>query len=90
MFADTQAEHPLRRPVNIAPQQLAQALQILASDRDVQLVYRSELVGDRRTPGVDGLFTFDEALTRLLAGSGLRYSYLDNNAVTLVREEGSQ
>jgi hypothetical protein len=70
--------------VRIAAQALAPALQILASERDVQVIYRSELVGDQRTAGVDGNFTFDEALTRLLNGTGLTYLYLADRAITLV------
>jgi hypothetical protein len=47
-------------------------------------VYRSELVGQRFTSGVDGNLTFDEALTKLLNGSGLTFIYLDPRAITLV------
>lgn len=81
------AEPTTRRPTRIAPQELALALQQLAKDRDVQLVYRSELVADRRTDGASGVLTLDEALIQLLRGSGLVYRYLGAGAVTLVREE---
>lgn len=73
-----------RLPVKIAPQPLAPALQILARDSDVQVVYRSELVGGQRTGGVEGNFTFEEALTRLLNGTGLTYQYLADRAITIV------
>lgn len=80
-------ESTTRRPTRIAPQELALALQTLAKERDVQLVYRSELVADRRTDGASGSLTLNEALSQLLRGSGLVYRYLDECAVTLVREE---
>ena len=73
-----------RQPIRIAPQPLAPALQILAREREFQVVYRSELVGNRRTRGVDGNLTFEEALTQLLSGSGLTYLYLADRAITLV------
>lgn len=81
------AETITRRPTSIAPQELALALQSLAKDRNVQLVYRSKLVADRRTHGASGVLTFEEALTQLLRGSGLTYRYLGEDAVTIVREE---
>jgi outer membrane receptor protein involved in Fe transport len=74
----------MRRSTNIAAQGLAPALKILAKERDVQLVYRTELVGDHQTSGAAGDLTFEEALTQLLSGTGLTYRYLENNAVTIV------
>jgi len=73
-----------RQHIKIAPQALAPALQILVRERGIQVVYRSELVGSQRTDGVDGNFTFEEALTRLLNGTGLTYLYLADRAITIV------
>ena len=87
LCAGTEAQAVIRRPVSIAPQELAQALQVLAKDRDFQLVYRSEIVNDRRTNGASGVLTLDEALTQLLVGTGLMYRYLDHNAITIIRTE---
>ena len=89
LVAHSQADQALRQPTHIAPQPLAQALETLAKDRHIQLVYRSELVGDRRTPGAWGMLTFEEALTQLLVGSGLKYSYLNEDAVMLMRESSA-
>jgi len=74
-----------RQPTRIGAQELGRALQTLAKDRNVQLVYRSELVADRHTDGASGVLTLDEALTQLLRGSGLIYRYLDTDAITIVR-----
>lgn len=87
LAASTEVDGITRRATSIAPQDLALALQILAKDRSVQLVYRSELVSDRRTRGATGVLTLEEALTQLLHGSGLMYRYLDENAITIVREK---
>jgi TonB-dependent siderophore receptor len=78
------AEAAMRRQTNIAAQGLAPALRILAKERDVQLVYRAELVGDHQTSGAAGELTLEEALTQLLSGTGLTYRYLENNAITIV------
>jgi iron complex outermembrane recepter protein len=73
-----------RKPIKIGPQNLAAALQTIARARALQLVYRSELVENRDTGGVDGNLTCDEALTRLLHGTGLTYLYLSDRAITIV------
>ena len=84
MSAGTKADAATRQATNIAAQELAPALQTLARERDVQVVYRSELVSERRTSGATGNLTFEEALTQLLNGTGLTYRYLAERAVTIV------
>lgn len=74
----------VKKQTTIRAQGLGPALQQLARDRDVQLVYRSELVGSRQTSGAAGELTFEEALTRLLEGTGLTFQYLDEKAITIV------
>jgi iron complex outermembrane recepter protein len=74
----------IRRMTDIPAQGLGPALQTLASDRNFQLVYVSEDIQALRTPGILGEFTPDEALTRLLSGTGLTYRYIDDKTVTIV------
>jgi iron complex outermembrane recepter protein len=78
------ADAATRQPTNIAAQELGAALETLARDRDVQIVYRSELVGEHRTAGANGNLTFEEALTQLLNGTGLTFRYLAERAITIV------
>jgi iron complex outermembrane recepter protein len=78
------ADAATRQPTNIAAQELGPALQTLARERDVQVVYRSELVGEHRTGGANGNLTFEEALTQLLSGTGLTFRYLAEKAITIV------
>jgi outer membrane receptor protein involved in Fe transport len=74
----------VRKPTNIPPQGLGSALQSLATDRNFQVLYRTETVGERRTAGAIGELTLDEALTRLLDGTGLAFQYLDDKTVTIL------
>ena len=74
----------MREPTHIPPEALDLALQTLAKDRYLVLAYRSEVVGNRRTAGASGNLTRDEALTRLLKGTGLTYRFLDDKTVTIV------
>src|SRR5712671_4762168 len=80
--ADVQAS--IKQPTNIPAQSLAPALQSLAKDRNFQIVYVSEEIGDRRTGGAVGEYTPEEALKQLLRGTGLSYKYLDEKTVTIL------
>jgi iron complex outermembrane receptor protein len=84
LAAAQEARPAAKQPTMIPAQRLGPALQQLARDRNVQLVYRSELVGDRQTGGATGELTFEEALSRLLEGTGLTFRYLDEKAITIV------
>jgi iron complex outermembrane recepter protein len=72
-----------RKATDIPSQPLEAALQALAQDRNFQVVYNSQLVQKLRSTTLRGAFTRDEALTRLLAGTGLTFHYLDENTVTI-------
>ena len=76
--------HASIKQTNIPAQALAPALQSLAKDRDFQIVYVSEDIGDRRTEGAVGEYTPEEALKQLLRGTGLTYEYLDENTIAVV------
>jgi iron complex outermembrane recepter protein len=74
----------IKKQTSISAQSLGSALQTLAKDRSFQVLYRTEIVGDRRTAGAVGELSFDEALTKLLSGSGLTFQYLDDKTVTIL------
>ena len=76
-----------RKPTYIPAQQLETALQTFAAARDLQIIFRSDLVGHIQTKGVEGDLSFDEALRTLLRGTGLTYRYLDENSVTILPDE---
>jgi outer membrane receptor protein involved in Fe transport len=78
------AEATMRRQTDIQSQSLDSALQSLAKDRNFQIVYPYEIVGERETDGIHGELTFEEALTQLLTGTKLQYRFLDEKTVTIV------
>jgi hypothetical protein len=75
---------PVRKSINIPAQELAPALQALARDRDFQVVYVSEELSGHGTAGAVGELTSQEALTRLLQGTGFTFKDLDDKTVTIV------
>jgi iron complex outermembrane receptor protein len=80
------ASAAIRRFTNIPAQELGSALQTLAQEHDVQLVYLSEGIDKLKTAGAVGDLTAGEALKKLLKGTGLAYRYLDDNTITIVPE----
>jgi hypothetical protein len=77
----------VRKPTTIAAQELGPALQLLARERDFQIVYRSELIGHFRTEGASGDLTAEEAVVQLLRGTGLTFRHLGDTAITIVPAE---
>lgn len=83
-MADPAAATAIKTQINIAPQELSNALRLLAADRNLQILYTTETVADRHTAGAVGEFTVVEALTRLLGGTGLAFHYVDDTTITIV------
>jgi hemoglobin/transferrin/lactoferrin receptor protein len=69
---------------NIPPQGLGSALTSFADRAGLKLLFPSNLVAGRTTPGVSGSMSRQQALTRLLAGTGLTYRFTSSNTVTIV------
>lgn len=69
---------------NIRAQDLGGALNAFADRAGLRLLFPSNLVAGRRSPGIKGTLTPNQALTRLLAGSGLTYRFTSANTVTIV------
>lgn len=73
-----------RKRIDIPAQALTPALERLARERDLQIIYLAEKTDALQTEGVRGELTPDEALARLLQGTGLTYRYLDEHTLTIV------
>lgn len=71
------------RSFNIPAGDLATALQAFQRQTGIQSVYSSDLVAGKRSPGVSGTMSAQEALGRLLAGTGLA-ARVSGNTATLV------
>jgi len=72
------------RSYSVAAGELRNALDALAAQGDIQIIYDPTLVQGKSTRGVAGRFTPIEALQRLLAGTGVSWKTI--NAFTFVLE----
>ena len=73
----------IKKHTDIQAQELGSALRSLAKDRGFQIVYLSDTVEKLHTAGAVGEFTTNQALEKLLSGSGLDYKYVDDNTVSI-------
>jgi len=78
------AHASIRKETNIPAGGLGPALRTLAKEYHFQIVYVTEEIGNARTQGAVGDLTAEEALKKLLTGTGLTYRYLDSETVTIL------
>ncbi len=71
------------RRYDIAAGPLAQAIASLGRSSGVTFSYDPALVQDRHSPGLAGVYRWDQALAALLAGTGVQAQALSNGAYTL-------
>lgn len=80
----TYAQSTAQMQVYAMPAQpLGGALKHLASAADIQILFSNADVDGKRAPALNGRFTTDEALRRLLAGSGLAHQNAGTNIVVV-------
>lgn len=75
---------------DIPGQALSPALKTFADQANLQLLYESDVVEGTQTAGVTGRFTSQEALRRLLSGTGLTFFFTDTKTVTLQKRKTPQ
>lgn len=75
-----------RVETRIPPQDLRQALAKFAEARHIQVLYLTAALKGLRTSGAYGELTADETLARLLSGTGLKFRYVDPNAISIIAD----
>lgn len=73
----------MREPTSIPAEPLGPALRTLANERGFQVVYDSGQVDQRATRGASGDLTLDEALTKVLRGTGLTFQKTPDSGVVI-------
>ena len=82
----TQAEQAQPIRFDVPPQPLGAALAAFANQAGLELVFTAEQVAGKEAEGLSGTYSPAAGLQRLLAGSGLRYRFV--NAETVALEGG--
>jgi len=73
--------------LDIQPQPLAAALERLAQESDLQLLYPAEAVAGKQAAGLSGTYTPKQALEKLLEGTGLAFQFTGARTVA-IRPDG--
>jgi len=82
------ASRPTTATYNIPAGPLGTALSRFASESGLLLSSDASLTAGKQTAGLQGEYTVEQTLKRLLAGTGLQPRFSDNGAVTLERAAG--
>ena len=82
--APAQAVAPATLAADIPAQPLALALAEFARHTGLQLAYVSSVVRDKKSHAVPAGLSINEALTRLLQGTGLRFEYLAPDTIDVL------
>jgi len=72
---------------DIPSQPLAQALAAFASQTGLQLVYVSEVVRNKKSRAATAGLSAQQALTRMLRGTGLKFEYLTSHSIRILAAE---
>ena len=75
------------KDLSIPAEPLANALNDLAQQSGLQVMFASELVASLRSPEVKGSLTPTQALQQLLSNTGLRYEFVNPHTITIVGPE---
>ena len=77
-------QEPLRElAVDIRPQPIGDALNALAREAQVQILFYSAVVEGVQAPRLQGTFTLESALDRLLANTALRYEFISPGTIAI-------
>ena len=79
--AVARAAEPSVRTFDLPARDLADALRAFGDASDTQILFSKRLVAGRRSPAVQGRFSEDEALRRLLADTGLTWRRTRANVI---------
>jgi iron complex outermembrane receptor protein len=78
-----------QRNFRVAAGPLADALSSFGHQAGVQITYRPELAFGKNSSTISGRLSTDSALSRLLAGTGLSYRYINSSTIAVFAREDS-
>jgi len=83
--AAQESRHVVPHGLSIPAEPLEDALNALAQQSGLQILFSSDLVARLRGPEVKGSLTAEEALERLLANTALRFEFVNAHTITILR-----
>lgn len=71
---------------DLPAQSLVESLRAVGKRTDINILIDRKLIGRRQAPALKAMLTVDQALTRLLEGTGLKHQFVNEHTVTIVSE----
>lgn len=68
---------------DLAAQPLADALRAFGAQANINVLFDPPLVANRQAPAIKAQLTVEEALTRLLQGTGIKHQFINEHTVVL-------
>src|SRR5690242_10550899 len=75
-----------RSEFNLPAQPLLQAIQAVARQSDINIIVDPSLVAGRWAPAIAAHLTMQEAIAKLLAGTGLTQRVVDDKTIAIMEE----
>src|SRR5580698_1524928 len=70
---------------DLPAQPLADSLRAVGSQTNINLLFDPPLVAGKKAPALKAEVTADEALTRLLVGTGIKHEFLNETTIVLAK-----
>jgi outer membrane receptor protein involved in Fe transport len=83
VWAAPSAHAEARLRFNLPTQALADSLRAVGSQANINILFDPPLIAGRVAPSIDEVLTADEALGRLLQGTGIKHEFLNEATVVL-------
>jgi iron complex outermembrane receptor protein len=85
VWGSVRSDEPIVYTLHIESQPLDVALQEFARKTGMQVLFFSDLTNGLRSAPLDGKYTLDGAMTRLLSDSGLTYRLINSKTIQISR-----
>jgi len=77
-------------PFDLPAQALSESLHAVGKLTDINILVDLKMVGDLQAPAVKADLTADQAITRLLNGTGIKHRFIDAHTVVLSKDNGTE
>jgi iron complex outermembrane receptor protein len=87
VWAAPMAQAQAKAAFDLPAQPLADSLRAVGSQTNINLLFDPPLVAGRKAPALKAEVTADEALTRLLVGTGIKHEFLNETTIVLAKAD---
>lgn len=87
VWAAPMAQAQAKAAFDLPAQPLADSLRAVGSQTNINLLFDPPLVAGKQAPALKAEVTADEALTRLLVGTGIKHEFLNETTIVLAKAD---